>query len=618
MKKVKPRKLLIFFSCISTTTLWAWDLSLDPFIGGQFLGLSNFTYKYQNGKTNYYSKIRDYTYGARLGLSIFKSRPFFVNGGIEYYQGKETNIRYSLEDKWDKSNFGSFISFGWKKIFLKGSYYFNPEKTLTEDSNAGIGDLNNVLKGKGFGVTLGKEFFNYLKFNFDYRALTYSSIGSQRLPSSINSKIKDQEFSFSISFPITFSFNSSSINLNIFKSDKKIMTKQIGSFANDQAGGIAIDEYDDIYITGYTEGNLNNLKNSGDEDLFLMKYSKNGEALWSQLLGTSSTDIGNALSIDYKNNIYIVGSTDGGVDGRPQPGNTDIFLVKYKSNGKWEWTQQLWKPSTDYGYDIDVDFRGDIYVVGTTKTPSRAKRLKEKNILIAKYNQKGRKIWTKQLRAKAVGNSIESDQRGNFYILGTELDKFNKEKNILFYKLESNGKVKWRQRFLNSNRTIGKSMAIDNEGNIYLLGLTKILSSKGSSSALLPSLKSNILIMKLTPSGKKIWTKTIGTLEEDFGTSISLDSKNNIYVTGHTHGSFPQLQNKGEKDVFLVKLDSFGKKVWVRQFGTPFDDYGNGLAIDSSDNISVTGFTFGGLDGNQNKGKADIFFVKFNSSGEKL
>ena len=31
------------------------------------------------------------------------------------------------------------------------------------------------------------------------------------------------------------------------------MTKQIGSFANDFAGGIAVDEYDDIYITGYTE-----------------------------------------------------------------------------------------------------------------------------------------------------------------------------------------------------------------------------------------------------------------------------------------------------------------------------------------------------------------------------
>ena len=124
--------------------------------------------------------------------------------------------------------------------------------------------------------------------------------------------------------------------------------------------------------------------------------------------------------------------------------------------------------------------------------------------------------------------------------------------------------------------------------------------------------------MKLTPSGKKIWTKTIGTLEEDFGTSISLDSKNNIYVTGHTHGSFPKSQNKGEKDVFLLKLDSFGKKLWVKQFGTPFDDYGNGLAIDSSDNVSITGFTFGDLDGNKNKGDADIFFVKFNSSGEKL
>ena len=618
MKKTKAKIFHIILFFFFTTNLWGWDLILDPFIGGQYLGLSNFIYKYQSGTTKYYSKIRDFTYGARLSLNVFKFRSFYMNGGFEYYQGKETNIRYRLEDKWDKSNFGSFISFGWKKLYLKGSYFFSPRKKLTEDKNVGIGDLNDELKGKGYGITIGREFFNYLNFNFDYRFLTYANIGSQSLPSSTNSQVKDQEFSFSISLPITFSFNASSFDFNLFKTKKKIMTKQIGSFANDQSGGIATDEYDDIYITGYTEGNLNNIKNAGDEDLFLMKYSKDGKALWSQLLGTSSTDIGNALSIDYNNNVYIVGSTNGGVDGRPQPGNTDIFLVKYKSNGNWEWTQQLWRPSTDYGYDIDVDFRGDIYVVGTTNKLSRDNRINEKNILIAKYNKSGGKKWTKKIRGKALGNSIKSDQRGNVFILGTELDRFNKEKNILLYKLKSNGIVKWSQRFLNSNRTNGKSMTLDSEGNIYVLGGTNIHSSKGSSSALLPSLKSNLLVMKLAPSGKKIWTKTLGTLEDDFGTSIALDSKNNIYIAGHTRGSFPKSKNKGETDVFLLKLDSFGKKVWSKQFGTPFDDYGNGLAIDSSDNISITGFTFGDLDGNKNKGNSDIFFVKFNSSGEKL
>ena len=100
------------------------------------------------------------------------------------------------------------------------------------------------------------------------------------------------------------------------------------------------------------------------------------------------------------------------------------------------------------------------------------------------------------------------------------------------------------------------------------------------------SLKSNILVMKLTLSGKKIWTKTLGTLEDDFGTSIALDSKNNIYVTGHVSRIFWKSKIKVETDVFLLKLDSFGKR-WVKQFGTPFDDYGNGLAIDSSDNISI-------------------------------
>ena len=49
--------------------------------------------------------------------------------------------------------------------------------------------------------------------------------------------------------------------------------------------------------------------------------------------------------------------------------------------------------------------------------------------------------------------------------------------------------------------------------------------------------------------------------------------------------------------------------------GTSSDDYGNGVTTDSSGNIYVTGKTEGGLDGNINSGREDIFLVKYNSSG---
>jgi len=46
-------------------------------------------------------------------------------------------------------------------------------------------------------------------------------------------------------------------------------------------------------------------------------------------------------------------------------------------------------------------------------------------------------------------------------------------------------------------------------------------------------------------------------------------------------------------------------------------DSANGIAIDSSGNVYVTGVTFGGLDWNTSAGANDLFVVKYNSDGVK-
>ena len=89
-------------------------------------------------------------------------------------------------------------------------------------------------------------------------------------------------------------------------------------------------------------------------------------------------------------------------------------------------------------------------------------------------------------------------------------------------------------------------------------------------------------------------------------------------MTGYTGGGLDGNTSSGGKDIILVKYNSSGTKQWTKQLGTSTTEYGRELTTDSSGNIYVTGFTRGGLDGNTNLGSSDIFLIKFNSSGTKI
>ena len=127
----------------------------------------------------------------------------------------------------------------------------------------------------------------------------------------------------------------------------------------------------------------------------------------------------------------------------------------------------------------------------------------------------------------------------------------------------------------------------------------------------------DIFLVKYNSSGTKQWTKQLGTSSFDKGNGVTSDSSDNIYVTGWTGGDLDGNTSSGESDIFLVKYDSSGTKQWTKQLGTSEYDYGYGVTSDSSDNIYVTGYTMGDLDGNTNSGSMDIFLVKYNSSGTK-
>jgi hypothetical protein len=157
---------------------------------------------------------------------------------------------------------------------------------------------------------------------------------------------------------------------------------------------------------------------------------------------------------------------------------------------------------------------------------------------------------------------------------------------------------------------LAKGVAVDSSNNIYVTGYTDGGLDGNSSSG-----KQDFFLTKYNSSGTKEWTKQEGSSGDDFAYGVAVDSSDNIYVTGYTDKKFHGNNNSGRFDIFLVKYNSSGTKQWTQQLGTPTFEEGNGVAVDSSDNIYVSGWTRGKLD--TYAGGDDAIVLKYNSSGTK-
>lgn len=96
---------------------------------------------------------------------------------------------------------------------------------------------------------------------------------------------------------------------------------------------------------------------------------------------------------------------------------------------------------------------------------------------------------------------------------------------------------------------------------------------------------------------------------------VAVDGSGNVLVAGETYGAVGG-PNIGESDSWLVKYDNTGVQQWLRQWGSPQRDSISGLVADVSDNVYVTGATYGDL-GGHNAGGSDAWLAMYHSAGSQ-
>jgi hypothetical protein len=146
---------------------------------------------------------------------------------------------------------------------------------------------------------------------------------------------------------------------------------------SDHGCAIAIDESENIFVTGYFQGTATFITNSiiltstsNSIDIFVAKLDSSGNWLWAKQAGGTDWDSGNDIAIDTQGNCYITGDFSGratfGSTSLESSGGADIFVAKLDSSGNWLYAQQAGGSNTnaDTGCGIDTDYNGNIYVTG--------------------------------------------------------------------------------------------------------------------------------------------------------------------------------------------------------------------------------------------------------------
>lgn len=301
--------------------------------------------------------------------------------------------------------------------------------------------------------------------------------------------------------------------------------RQLGTSSDEGSYGVSADSLGNVYISGYTEGSLDGT-NAGDNDAFIAKYTNDGSLVWTRQLGTSGRDLSLGVSADGLGNVYISGFTAGNLDGA-NAGNGDVFIAKYTSDGSLDWTKQLGTSSREGGRGVSADGLGNVYISGFTEGDLGGINAGIGDAFIAKYISDGSLAWTRQLGTSAfdLGYGVSADGLGNIYISGStrgSLDGTNAGSGGGFIaKYTSDGSLAWTKQQGTSSSDVSTGVSADGLGDVYVSGTTDGYFNGGEA-----------FIARYTSDGTLVWTERLGSGKFASSNGVSTDGLGNVYISG--------------------------------------------------------------------------------------
>jgi hypothetical protein len=187
--------------------------------------------------------------------------------------------------------------------------------------------------------------------------------------------------------------------------------------------------------------------------------------------------------------------------------------------------------------------------------------------------------------------------------------------DVLVAAIDKDGNRKWAKAFGGNGNEMGQYVSATPDGGYLIAGFTT--SSDGDVTGNHGSL--DVWVLKIDASGTRQWAKTYGGSGDDYpyGLTVNPDGSFAMAFQGSsTDGDIPS--NHGGYDAYLLKCDASGNKVFVKSFGGSGDE-GVDNIVATADGYVISGETTStNGDMTQNRGRSDLFLLKVDATGNKV
>jgi|GEM_PF-414912 len=379
-------------------------------------------------------------------------------------------------------------------------------------------------------------------------------------------------------------------------------------------------------------------------DIFLGKYSTDGEYIWGKSLGGGSVDTPGALITNSTNEIYLTGAFSDTADFDPSASVFELhatgtfqdpYLAKYDESGNFLWAFSM--PGSGlpgFGWDVELTSNEDVLLAGSFNnnvdfdpSPADGSLTTNGNLdgFVARYSPEGNYQWgmnvggfaEEQLYRLAVGSD------DSFYISGyfnnvADFDPSASEfiltssgnRDIFLAAYHSDGSFNWAFPLGNSSSDMANALEIDSSENLYIGGYfvnaVDFDPSAGTSEEVGDG--GDFFIASYDSSGAYRWVSA--PVSDSFDRTFDIESHPDGYVVAG--GSFRETvdADPGVGETLLEALNGDATSFVTRYDGQSgsfisgfapedragSDDEGKDVAVDSEGNVYMCGVFNGGVD----------------------
>jgi hypothetical protein len=310
---------------------------------------------------------------------------------------------------------------------------------------------------------------------------------------------------------------------------------------------------------------------------------------WFKTFGGSGNDEGWSVQQTSDGGFILVGWT-----WSFGAGGFDVWLIKTDADGNKLWDRTFGGRGSDYGYSVQQTRDGGFIIVGDTASFGAGWA----DVWLIKTDANGNKQWDRTFGGSGLdsGSSVQQTSDGGFILVGDTASFGAGGFDVWLIKTDADGNKLWDRTFGGGGSDWGSSVQQTSDGGFILVGYT---TSFGAG---------DVWLIKTDADGNKLWDRTFGGGGSDWGSSVQQTSDGGFILVGYT-ASF----GAGGFDVWLIKTDADGNKLWDRTFGGGGSDWGSSVQQTSDGGFILVGWTW-----SFGAGGPDVWLIKTDADGNKL